>query len=90
MKHQPPATARGRRNAAPKHERAKKVEPRWRKLQRLGQAHLAPGMSLQRWQDLLALYKVTDLYLADSATIDGLIGEIREIVNQAKKGTLPK
>lgn len=86
-KHQSPATVRGRRSATPKHERAKKVEPRWRKLQRLGQAHLAPGMSLQRWQDMLALYKITDLHLASGATIDALIKEISEIVKQAKKGT---
>lgn len=75
--------------AAPKHARPKTIEPRWRKLQRLGQAHLAPGMSLQRWRDLLDLYDIGELADAPDRRIDGLIAEISEIVRLAKKGTLP-
>jgi hypothetical protein len=66
MKHQPLATVRGRRSATPKRERPTQAgkTPRWRKLQRLGQAHLAPGMSLQRWRDLLDLYDIGELAAA--------------------------
>lgn len=73
--------------AAPKHKRAETTTPRWRKLQRLGQAHLAPGMSLQRWRDLLDLYDIGELFDAPDKRIDGLIAEISEIVRLAKAGS---
>lgn len=98
MKRQAPATVRGRRSASPakpvrvhpeRRRRAKEVAPRWDKLRRLGQAHLAPGMSLQRWRDLLDLYDIGELLDAPDARIDGLIKEISEIVKLAKERTLP-
>jgi hypothetical protein len=58
--------------------------PRWRKLLKLGQAHLAPGMSLQRWRDLLDLYDIGELLDAPDNRLDGLIAEISEIVRLAK------
>lgn len=54
--------------------------PRWRKLFRIGQGHLAPGMSLVKLQQLFARYKIGDNWLTvPDATVDALFEEIAGI-----------
>lgn len=74
-----------KKQPTPKHARPKQIEPRWRKLVRIGQAHLAPGMSLQRLRDILKLYNVGDSWAdVSDATVDAIVSEIAVIVKKAR------
>lgn len=55
---------------------------RWRKLLRIGQAHLAPGMNLARWQAIMDDYQipVESWSTVPDSTIDAIIEEIGDIV----------
>lgn len=73
-----------------------KKNTRWLKILRLSQAHLAPGMSLHRWQTILAAHglllpspgrrgeggKVDPWPTVTDATLDALVAEISAIVRQ--------
>lgn len=64
---------------------------RERKILHISQAHLAPGMSLERWQEILHRHNVP---LSDKAdvwdkvsdkTIEAIWNEIAGIVSQSRK-----
>lgn len=56
------------------------------KLQRIGQAHLAPGMTLRRWQAILDQYHIGKTWHGvPDKTIDAIIADIAAIVHAAKE-----
>lgn len=60
--------------------------PRWRKILHIGQGHLAPGMSLQRWREILDRHDVKDSWSGVSdEVIDKIVAEIGAIVSQARQ-----
>lgn len=66
--------------------RTARPTPRWLKLQRIGQAHLAPGMTLARWREILDRHGVgSDWSAVDDATVDAVVTEIGSIVRRAKE-----
>ena len=53
------------------------------KLNRIGQAHLAPGMSLLQWQALLAKHGIGRTWHGVSnQVIDALIADITDLIRQ--------
>ena len=56
---------------------------RWLKILKISQAHLAPGMNLQRWRAILDSHQVGQSWdpVSDD-TIDHIIAEISAIVRQ--------
>jgi len=52
---------------------------------RIGQSHLAPGMSLQKQQEIFYRHNVTDWDSVSRLIIDQIANEIAAIVNAAKE-----
>jgi hypothetical protein len=66
-------------------ERTKQTTTRWLKILKISQAHLAPGMNLQRWQEIIARHQVgNDWETVGDQVIDEIITEITAIVQQAR------
>lgn len=66
--------------------RSRPTPSRWLKIHKIGQAHLAPGMCLHKWQAILNRHGVGDGRYAwqsiSDETIDQIIAEIATIVRQ--------
>lgn len=63
--------------------RRKQPGSRQAKLLRIGQAHLAPGMTLARWQPLLDRHRIgRDWGDVSDQTIDAIVAAIAAIVNE--------
>lgn len=62
---------------------------RYKKIVRICQSHVAPGMSLERWREIMAAYQV-DLAASDpwaavpEDTLDAIVEHIGRIVISAK------
>lgn len=65
---------------------------RWRKILKISQAHIAPGMSLVKWQAILSSHGIPIemgkdapewVDVSDTA-VDGVFGEIWRVVEAAK------
>lgn len=81
-----PQSKNGRRPYRPARRQPGSHSPRWRKILHIGQAHLAPGMSLKRWRQILDRHGVGDSWNGVSdGTIDKIVAEIGEIVSQARQ-----
>lgn len=64
----------------------KRPTQRWLKLQRIGQAHLAPGMNLRCWRAILDRHNIGKTWHGvPDKTIDAIIADIAAIVRAAKE-----
>lgn len=66
-----------------------------RKILRISQAHVAPGMSLVKWRETLAAYGAfiadpTDWVELSDAQVDGIFTEIAGVVKAARAATAIK
>jgi hypothetical protein len=61
----------------------RKLASRWYKLYRIGQAHLAPGMNLARWQAILDHHGIINPDVVDDRVLDAIIGDIVAVVRGA-------
>lgn len=57
---------------------------RWYKTHKIGQAHLAPGMSLSSYQSIMADYRGMSLQNMPDHDLDEIIQRIATIVNKYK------
>lgn len=55
------------------------------KLLKIGQAHLAPGMTLAKWKEILNRNNVINLSDTPEETLNSIIDEIKAVVMAAKQ-----
>lgn len=64
--------------AARKATKSRPAPDRWRKILHISQAHLAPGMNLKTWRELLEFHGVGDNWeVVTDETIEAALADIR-------------